>query len=96
MFTVYVGEQLWPEREREALEVDFLLFLLSDRNSDRGRNGCVGSDRGGACRLLRAGLRPQTSSPGAHALRPGLLSHCDAAARAAPRRPSGAKNVPVH
>lgn len=55
-------------------------FVFPDRNSDRGRSGCLGSDGRGACWFLRARSRTQKAAAGAHALRLGLLSHCDPAA----------------
>lgn len=64
------------------VEIAFISVLLyfPDRNSDRGGAGCVGSDGGGTCWFLRAGSRAQTVAARAHALRPCLLSHRDAAA----------------
>lgn len=87
------GEQLWPH-----VEVVFhqSTFVSPDRDSYGGRYGCVGSDGGGTCWFLRAGPRSQTPVPRSHALRPGLLSHCDTVARRAPRRSSGAQDGRVH
>lgn len=71
-------------------------FVSPDRNSYRGRPGCVGSNGRGTYWFLWAGPRAQTSAPRAHALRTGLLSHRDAVARSAPRRPSGTQDGWVH
>lgn len=66
--------------------------IFPDRNSDGGGPGRVGGDGGGTCWFLRVGPRAQTPAPRAHAHRPCLLSHCNAAAWSVPRRPSGAQN----